>query len=134
MGCIRWTVCTTGSIYFHGKYIKKSAADRQSNDRSVRGDTAECCSVSEISSVTLHLAERTPLIPAKESISTATLRTLSSSRYGLLGSFDVSAELHGVTLKDCNLSVDHLEQFHAQGFGQHLHRQNQVLSELPAPS
>ena len=36
-------------LYFHGKYIKKSAADRQSDDRSVRGDTAECCSVSKMS-------------------------------------------------------------------------------------
>ena len=36
-------------VYFHGKYIKKSAADRQSDDRSVPGDTAECCSVSDIS-------------------------------------------------------------------------------------
>jgi len=36
-------------LYFHGKYIKKSAADRQSDDRSVPGDTAECCSVCEIS-------------------------------------------------------------------------------------
>ena len=36
-------------LYFHGKYIKKSAADRRSDDRSVPGDTAECCSVSEIS-------------------------------------------------------------------------------------
>ena len=36
-------------LYFHGKYLKKSAADRQSDDRSVPGDTAKCCSVSEIS-------------------------------------------------------------------------------------
>jgi hypothetical protein len=36
------------NLYFHGKYIKKSAADRQSDHSSVRGDTAECCSVSEI--------------------------------------------------------------------------------------
>ena len=36
-------------LYFHGKYIKKSAADRRSDDRSVPGDTAECCSISEIS-------------------------------------------------------------------------------------
>ena len=36
-------------LYFHGKYIKKSAADHQSDDRSVPGDTAECCSVSKIS-------------------------------------------------------------------------------------
>jgi hypothetical protein len=36
-------------LYFHGKYIKKSAADHQSDDRSVRGDTSECCSVSKIS-------------------------------------------------------------------------------------
>ena len=44
-------------LYFHGKYIRKSAADRQGNDRSVRGDTAECCSVSKsVFSVTLHLA------------------------------------------------------------------------------
>ena len=37
--------------YFHGKYthIKKSAAERHSDDRSVPDDTAECCSVSEIS-------------------------------------------------------------------------------------
>ena len=34
--------------YFHGKYIKKSAADRQSDNRSVPGDTAECCSISKI--------------------------------------------------------------------------------------
>jgi len=36
-------------LYFHGKYIKKSGADCRRDDRSVRGDTAECCSVSEIS-------------------------------------------------------------------------------------
>jgi hypothetical protein len=36
-------------VYFHGKYIKKSAADRQSDDTSVPGDTAQCCSVSDIS-------------------------------------------------------------------------------------
>ena len=36
-------------LYFHGKYIKKSAADRQGDDGSVPGDTAECSSVSEIS-------------------------------------------------------------------------------------
>ena len=38
-------------LYFHGKYthIKKSAAERHSDDRSVPDDTAECCSVSEIS-------------------------------------------------------------------------------------
>jgi len=36
-------------LYLHGKYIKKSAAELQSDDRSVRGDTSECCSVSEIS-------------------------------------------------------------------------------------
>ena len=39
----------TPEVYLHGKYIKKSAADRQSDDRSVPGDTAECCSVSDIS-------------------------------------------------------------------------------------
>jgi len=37
------------TLYFHGKYIKKSEADRQNDDRLVPGDTAECCSVSEIS-------------------------------------------------------------------------------------
>ena len=36
-------------LYFRGKYIKKSAADRRSDDRSVRGDIAECCSVRKIS-------------------------------------------------------------------------------------
>ena len=35
--------------YIFPQYIKKSEADRQSNDRSVPGDTAECCSVSDIS-------------------------------------------------------------------------------------
>jgi hypothetical protein len=50
----------------HRKYIfprqehrEQSAADRQSDDKFVPVDTAECCSVS----VALHLAERTPLIP-----------------------------------------------------------------------
>ena len=37
------------NFYFHGKYIKKSAVDRQSDDRSVHGDTAECCAASKIS-------------------------------------------------------------------------------------
>ena len=36
-------------LYFHDKYIKKSAADRQSDDISVPGDTAECCSVCKVS-------------------------------------------------------------------------------------
>jgi hypothetical protein len=58
--------------------------------------------------------------------------TLSSS-YGLLGSYAVSAEIHGITLKDRNLSADHLEVFHTHRFDQHLHRQNHVPSELPAP-
>ena len=35
--------------YFHGKYIKKSAAGRQSDDRSVPDDTAQCCSESDVS-------------------------------------------------------------------------------------
>jgi len=60
--------------------------------------------------------------------------TLSSSSYSLLGSYAVSAELHGVTLKDRNVSADHLEQFHTHGFDQHLHRQNHAVpSEFPAP-
>jgi len=37
------------SLYFQSKYIKKSPADRHSDDRSVPGDTAQCCSVSNIS-------------------------------------------------------------------------------------
>jgi hypothetical protein len=53
----RWDVSGEGQsappavylIYFHGNYIKKSAAERQSDDRSVPGDTAEYCSVSNIS-------------------------------------------------------------------------------------
>jgi hypothetical protein len=36
-------------LYFQSKYIKKSAADRQSDYRSVPGDTARCCSGSNIS-------------------------------------------------------------------------------------
>ena len=51
----RWDVSGAGQsappeVYLiFPKYIKKSAADRQS-DRSVPGDTAECRSVSDISS------------------------------------------------------------------------------------
>jgi len=46
----------------------------------------------------------------------------------------LSAKLHGVTLKDRNLTAYHLEEFHTHSFDQHLHRQNQVVpSELPAP-
>ena len=59
--------------------------------------------------------------------------TLSSSSNGLLGSYAVSARLHGVTFKDRNLSADHLEQFHTHSFDQHQHQQNHVTSELPAP-
>ena len=53
--------------YFQGKYIE-SAADRRGNDRFVPGDTAECCSVSEIS-ISCYF---TPLIPAEKSIQIAT--------------------------------------------------------------
>ena len=43
--------CTTGSIsYISTVSISRvSVADRRSDDRSVPSDTAECCSVSEIS-------------------------------------------------------------------------------------
>ena len=41
----RWDVSGAGQSATHGK----SPADRQSDDRSVPGDTAECCSVSDIS-------------------------------------------------------------------------------------
>ena len=62
------------------------------------------------------------------------LPTLFSSSYGLLGSYAVSAELHGVTLKDRNLRADHLEQFHTDSSDQHLHRKNHVVpKELLAP-
>ena len=72
-----------------------------------------------------------PLIPAEESIQIATAGTLSSSSYGLLGSYTVSADLYGVTLNTV-ISV-HLEQFHTKGSDQH-HQQNHVVpSELPAP-
>jgi hypothetical protein len=36
-------------IFPREAHYEESAANRQSNDRSVPGDTAECCSVSEIS-------------------------------------------------------------------------------------
>ena len=54
----RWAVSRAGQsapsevrvyLIFPRKYIEESATDRQSDDRSVRGDTAECCSVSKIS-------------------------------------------------------------------------------------
>jgi len=54
--------------------------------------------------------------------------TLFSSSYGLLGSYAVSAELHGITLKDRNLNAEHLEQFHTHSFDQHLHRQNHAVT------
>jgi hypothetical protein len=48
-------------------HIKKSAADRHSNNMSVAGYTAECCSVSEIGRVTLRV-DPAPLIPVDESV------------------------------------------------------------------
>jgi len=134
MGCITCrTVCTTGNISFFHVHQEESAADRQSDERSVPGDTAECCSVRSVFSVALHVAKRTPLIPGVNT-NCHSPPTLSSSSYGLLGYYAVSAELHGVTLKDRNLSADHLEQFHTHSFDQHQHRQNHVVpSELPAP-
>jgi hypothetical protein len=58
--------------------------------------------------------------------------SLSTSSFGLLGSYAMSAKLHSVTLKDSNLSIEHLEQFHTYSFDQYLHRQTHVvLSELP---
>ena len=36
-------------IFLRKVHHEESAADRQSDDRSVPGDTAACCSVSEIS-------------------------------------------------------------------------------------
>ena len=41
-------------LYLHGKYIKRESGC-QSDDIFVPFDTAECCSVSEISTFTLHL-------------------------------------------------------------------------------
>jgi hypothetical protein len=61
------------------------------------------------------------------------LPTLSSSSYGPLESYAVSADLNGVTLKDRNLIADHLEQFHTYSLDQLLHRQNHVVSEFSAP-
>ena len=52
-------------LYFHGKYIKKSAADRRSDDRSVRGDTAVMFCKQD-------LLYTSPLVPAEELIPVAT--------------------------------------------------------------
>jgi hypothetical protein len=58
------TVCTTGSVLFAREaHLEESAADRQSNDTSVPGDIAECCSVTTELRVTLHLVEPATLIP-----------------------------------------------------------------------
>ena len=52
----RWDVSGAGQpaptevyLKFQSTYIKKSATGCQSDNRSILGDTAECCSVSEIS-------------------------------------------------------------------------------------
>ena len=50
-------ICTAGSISYISTVntSREKEADRQSDDRFVPGDTAECCSASEISTFTLHL-------------------------------------------------------------------------------
>ena len=102
---------------------EESAADRQSEDRSVPGDTAECCSVSDISIQCYSTRSRTYTSNPSRGVNTNCHSYLpfSSSSYCLLGSYAVSAELQGVTLTDRNLSADHLEQIHTHRFDQHLY-------------
>ncbi len=69
--------------------------------RSAPGDTAECCSVSEISIYCFFTPSRTNTSNPSRGVSTNchSPLTLSSSTYGLLESYAMSAELHGVTQK-----------------------------------
>jgi len=123
MGCIRCeTVCTTGSI----SYISTVSTSRSQRltigaTTSVPGDTAECCSVSEISTSCYF----TPLIPAEESIPIATAPDLVLFQLRSVGILCQTTRCHTKRL----ISV----QFHTHNFDQHLHRQNHVKSELPAP-
>ena len=76
----------------------------------------------------------TPLIAADESIQIATAPYLVLYQFRSVGSYAVSAKLHGVTLKDRNLSTDQLPGFHTHSLDQYLHRQTRVVpSELLAP-
>ena len=118
-------------LYFHGMYIKKS--QRLTADRSLPGDTAECCFARSVFSITLHLAESTLLIPAEESIQTATAPYLVLFQFWSVGILCRVGRTTRRHTKVRNLGADHLEQLHAHSFDQHLHRQNYVTSELPAP-
>ena len=86
-------------LYFHGKYIKKSAADRRSDDRSVRGDTAVMfCKQDD-------LLYTSPLVPAEESIPVATapyLVLFQLRPVGILYRVGQSTRRH---IKDRNLSA-----------------------------
>jgi len=122
MGCIRcMTVCTTGSIsyIFHGKYTKKS-------QRLTVRATTDLFGKCHQYLVLLYTSNPSTGVHRNS-------HSLLPCPLPLLGSYAVSAELYGVTLKERNLSADHLEQFHTHSFDQHLHRQNHVTSELPAP-
>jgi hypothetical protein len=81
----------------------------------------------------LVLLYTSPLVPAESiQIATAPYLVLFQLRpFGILYRICRSTRRH---TKDRNLSADHLEQFHTQGFNQHLHQQNHVVpSEFPAP-
>jgi len=112
-------------IFPREAHYEESAVNRQSNDGSVPGDTAECCSVSEISMYVqlLYMCSSNP----SRSLSIATALYLVQQHpvfsYSLLGSDALSAKLHGVTSKDRNLNTDHLEKLHTN-----------TLDVTPAPT
>ena len=86
-------------LHFHGKYIKKSAADRQSDDR---------CSWWHCRVLFCKRYQYLVLLYTSNPKRGVNTNYHSPLPCPLLGSYAVSAELHGVTLKDRNLSTDHL--------------------------
>ena len=111
-------------LYFHGKYIK--------SQRLTFRVTTDLFLVTLQRAVTLHPTDGTPLIPAEESIQTATayLVLYQLRSVGILCRVCRTTRRH---TRRPSSQCYHLEQFHTHSFDQHLHRQNHVPSELPAP-
>jgi hypothetical protein len=132
-GDVSRRACTTGSV----AYISTVSPSRRVNGPSERRKICSWwrCRVlfrkQDQYLVLFTPTGSTPLIAAEESIQIATAPYLVLFQFRSVGSYAVSAKLHGVTLKDRNLSTDHLEQFYTHSFDQYLHRQTQgVPSEL----
>jgi hypothetical protein len=135
-GDVSRRACTTGSV----SYISTVSTSRRVSGPSER---RQICSwwrcrllfhKRDQYLVLLTPTGSTLLIAAEESIWIVTAPYLVLFQFRSVGSYAVSTKQHGVTLKDRNLSTDHLEQFHTHSFDQYLHRQTHVVpSELLAP-